>query len=406
MTLEKNPDTEYDLICSDIERFKLVNDLFGKAQGDKLLCYIADIYKSNDMRGCVYGRVSGDIFGLLIPSSRMSEKVLKSFSDKVAEYPLNITLALKSGICHVDDRTVPASVLCDRAALAADSIKGLYDHCIAYYDDNMRSKMLHEQFIIDNMRTALAKGQFEVYLQPKYGMATEKVAGAEALVRWFHPEMGFMSPGEFIPVFESNGFITELDMFVLDKTCSYIREWIDNYGTYVPVSVNVSRVDIANPELPKILIDTITRYRLEPHHIHLEVTETAYTEDSQQIIGVVGLLKKMGFAIEMDDFGSGYSSLNMLSELPINILKLDMKLVQKDLLGGYNLSIVSFIISLAKWMNLLVVAEGVETEEQLSALRSMDCTYAQGFYYAKPMPEKDFVKYFESNQTVLDNLIA
>ncbi|NCC08339.1 MAG: EAL domain-containing response regulator [Clostridia bacterium] len=406
MMLEQNPDVEYDLICSDIERFKLVNDLFGKAQGDNVLCYVADIYRENDLHDCVYGRVSGDVFGLLMPSCRVSEKVLKNFTSEVAKYPLNITLALKSGICRVDDRHLPASVLCDRAILAADSIKGLYDRYVAYYDDGMREKMLREQFIIDNMRPALANGQFEVFLQPKYGLAHEKVAGAEALVRWLHPEMGFMSPGEFIPLFESNGFITELDMFVWDKTCEYIREWINTYGTYVPVSVNVSRVDICNPDLPKILLDTLNRHDIEPCRLHLEVTETAYTENSQQIIETVGLLKGMGFAIEMDDFGSGYSSLNMLSELPINILKLDMKLVQRDLVNNGSRSIVSFIISLAKWMNLLVVAEDVETHEQLSALRSMNCNYVQGYYYAKPMPEKEFIKYFEAQQTIIDDMLA
>lgn len=263
----------------------------------------------------------------------------------------------------------------------------------ARYDESFRERTLREQGILDGMHKGVAEKQFQVYYQPKYNLVTGEMAGAEALVRWQHPEMGFLAPMEFIPLFEKNGFITELDMYVWETACRDLRGWLDAGYPNMTMSVNVSRADIYNPNLPDILLSMVYRHGLEPRRLHLEITETAYTEDSTQLIEVVTKLKNMGFLIEMDDFGTGYSSLNMLSGLPISYLKLDKGFVQREMADGNRESILSFVFGLAGRLRLPVVAEGVETAEQAQGLKNMRCGYAQGFYYARPMPKADFERY-------------
>lgn len=297
--------------------------------------------------------------------------------------------------------------MCDRALTACNSIKGKYGISFAYYDDTFRQKTLSEQFILDGMRVALKEKQFVVYYQPKYALSTEEIIGAEALVRWQHPQKGLMSPAEFIPLFERNGFITDLDIYVWDAVCSDLNSWIREGKHIIPISVNVSRTDIYNPELPDILCALTDKYGIPISLLHLEITETAYTEDSDQLINTVNKLIELGFLIEMDDFGSGYSSLNMLSELPINILKLDMSFINESA-NDRKKRILRVITYLARELNLPVVAEGVETEKQVLLLRELGCDYAQGYYYARPKSKEDFIKLMQEDTGKSDtqNVIA
>lgn len=389
--LAANPNSSFDLVCVDIERFKLVNDLFGMEEGDNLLKFLAEGIKERVGHLGISGRLGPDTFVSLINHrTNYSKDMFVDTIREINEYPLNITLTLRYGIYEIDDITLPINMMCDRARLAIESIKGKYGVYHSFYDQSFRNRMLLEQTITDNMKQALTEHQFKVYYQPKYDLSTEKIIGAEALVRWQHPENGFMSPDDFIPLFEKNGFITDLDMYVWEEACKKIAR-IQSLGIKaLPISVNVSRVDIYNPNLTDILINLVKKYNLKTKYLHLEITESAYTENSKQLIEVVSVLKKVGFVIEMDDFGTGYSSLNMLNELPIDMLKLDMRFLQNNTGARNNNNILSFIISLAKWMNLEVVAEGVETQEQVIMLRNMDCHYAQGYYYARPMSEIDF----------------
>lgn len=314
--LLRNPDKQYDIICSDIENFKLINDVFGVPTGDRLLKGVAEMYKQRvDGRG-ICGRMTSDKFACLL------------------------------------------------------------ERCFDYTDEIFKE----------------ANEQFQIYLQPKYRIEDEKLVGAEALVRWIHPEWGFQSPAEFIPLFEKNGFITKLDQYVWDKTCAAIREWEDEGLAPISVSVNVSRADIYNADLADILIRIVQKHNLSPTHLHLEITESAYTENPTQIIDTVRKLRDLGFIIEMDDFGSGYSSLNMLNEMPIDILKLDMKFIQSETAKQNSRGILQFIIALARWLHLSVVAEGVETQEQFDRLKEIGCDYVQGYYFAKPMPCHEFKK--------------
>lgn len=388
--LARNPDKEYDIVCSDIENFKLINDIFGIPAGDKILRGVAELYSSlsGDMGVC--GRLNADQFVCLLERRAFEDWMFINAHRTLTELDNAQNIVMKWGIYQIGDKSISVEQMCDRAILAARSIKGKYGKFFATYDDKLRNKLLREQAITDGMEAALAQNQFEIYLQPKYRLKDNALAGAEALVRWNHPEWGLQSPAEFIPLFERNGFITKLDRFVWDRTCAVLREWRDKGYPSLPVSVNVSRADIYNADLVDILIETIQKYDLEPSCLHLEITESAYTEDPDQIVSMVSSLREFGFIIEMDDFGSGYSSLNMLNKMPIDILKLDMNFIQSETAKPTNQGILHFIMSLARWMNLKVVAEGVETQAQLGHLQQIGCDYVQGYYFAKPMPCHEF----------------
>ncbi|MDD3336039.1 MAG: EAL domain-containing protein [Eubacteriales bacterium] len=392
--LQSGSDQSYTLIVTDIERFKLVNDCFGTAAGDELLRYVARqlAYNMGLQRG-LCARINSDHFVALVPvvfTEETFRPIVQKAEEELSVYPLNMKISLKFGVYPVTERELPISLMCDRALLVADGVKGQYQCICSFYDDTIRQRMLREQEISNEMNKAIEEDQFLVFLQPKYDIRNDYLVGAEALVRWDHPTLGFMNPGEFIPIFERNGFIAELDRYIWDKACEIIERWIVTEKKYVPVSVNVSRKDIYQEDLPDILSGIVKKHGLRPNQLHLEITETAYTENAEQLIAVVSKLKQMGFIIEMDDFGNGYSSLNMLSELPIDVLKLDMRFIQRESKENSSRSILSFIISLAKWMNLLVIAEGVESQSQVELLRNMDCNYVQGYYYAKPMPVSQF----------------
>ena len=404
--LHERTDIEWNMIALDIDRFKLVNESYGEETGDELLAYLAKmLLHYEDTKNCICARSYADHFFLLV--ERREYSYIKARHAELVEYmqkfPLDMKIALKFGVYEIRDRDMEISSMCDRAQIAANQIKGQYVTEICYYDDSLRKQLLMEQHITDDMEQALQEKQFQVYFQPKYDIFSETLSGAEALVRWMHPQNGFMSPAEFIPVFESNGFITEVDMFVWDKTCEKIRDWLDKYGCFVPISVNVSRKDMYKPNLPQILLDIVHKHGLEPKHLHLEITESAYVENPDQMLEVVEQLKNAGFIIEMDDFGSGYSSLNMLAAMPIDILKLDMKFVQNYSEADNSRSILSFVIGLAKWMNLYVIAEGVETREQLDLLRGMDCNLAQGYYFSKPLPGREFEEVLRKSGRTLED---
>lgn len=399
--LIRNPGQKYDIICSDIENFKLVNDVFGITAGDQLLRNVADIYlKFTETKG-VCGRLTADRFVCLLEHRwEYDDEMFIRANALINDSANSKNVVTKWGIYHVEDPTISVEQMCDRALLAVNSIKGQYGKYFATYDDKLRSSLLREQAISDCMETALAEGQFEIYLQPKYRIMDNMLSGAEALVRWNHPEWGFQSPAQFIPVFEKSGFITNLDQFVWDQTCAALRDWDDRGYPAINVSVNVSRADIYNADLTNILMDILGKYNLKPERLHLEITESAYTEDPKQIIDTVGSLRKLGFVIEMDDFGSGYSSLNMLNQMSLDILKLDMKFIQSETSKSVNKGILHFIMDLARWMNLTVVAEGVETEEQLERLKDAGCDYAQGYYYAKPIPRAEFEELLKNASVV------
>lgn len=390
--IQTNTNKSYLLIFANISRFKLVNELFGRTEGDRLLNFIGKTMMDTFCEDEICGHAEADNFFILMDCDKYSEEIIKVIVNKLNEYPIPINIVMRFGVYMVSDISMPIEKICDRAKLAVDTFEGNYDTFITYYDDSIREKLLREQMITNSMRKAVEEKQFLVYYQPKFDLKTECVIGAEALVRWKHPEYGFLSPGEFIPIFEKNGFISELDYYVWDCVCQKIASWIETGHELLPISVNVSRVDLYNPKLPELLFGLIMKYNIPIQYLHLEITESAYTDNAKQMIDTVNQIRQIGFVIEMDDFGTGYSSLNMLSDLPIEILKLDMSFLKNNVGRSSGRSVIQFVINLAKWLGLFVVAEGVETQEQAIFLKNMGCDYAQGYYYSKPIEDADFEK--------------
>ena len=387
--LAENPNTQFSIVASNIVNFKVYNDAFGTKAGDRLLQQIADDIRSRMGEKGVYARYGADRFLCLV--ERDQEQLDRAAVEDHSHRPDSMrNLVMKLGVYEVTDRAVPVEKMCDRAFLAADSIKGQYNQHIAVYDDVLRDKLLREQAITDSMENALDEGQFTVYLQPKYSLHDDRLSGAEALVRWIHPEWGFMSPGEFIPLFEKNGFITQLDRYVWEQVCILLRDWKQKGYPDIAVSVNVSRADVYQDDLRDTLSGLVAKYGIEPRQLHLELTESAYTENPNQIISTVDKLREVGFIVEMDDFGSGYSSLNMLNQMKLDVLKLDMKFIQTETAKPAEQGIMRFVVNLARWLNLSVVAEGVETRAQLERLREVGCDYVQGYFFSRPLPSQEF----------------
>lgn len=388
-----NSDQEFDMICSDIDSFKLVNERYGERKGDQLLHFVAGKLKELLPKPAVYGRIGGDLFAVLCPHYEYEQHVsnVERFTELMKSAPVKNVDVYFGVYCNIS-KTLPISVICDNALLAIENKKHNYNVKIAAYDDSVRQKMHREQTILDIMGTALEQHEFQVYFQPKHDLVKDKTGGAEALVRWINPELGFMNPGEFIPLFEKNGFIGNLDSYILEENCRIIRQWLDEGKTPVPISVNVSRADFEQADLVTKIRELTEKYHVPREYIHLEVTESAYIDNPGIISDAVKQLKEEGFSIELDDFGSGFSSLSTVVELSPDILKLDMSII-RNILNENQRTVITHIISMAKDLNMKTVAEGVETEEQKEILKKLGCDYIQGYFYSKPLPQKDFEAY-------------
>ena len=299
---------------------------------------------------------------------------------------------LRMGAYSNVDKTIDIERRFDRAKLAADTVKNSIAKTIGIYDDSMRESEVFAEQLIDDFRTAIQERQFLVYYQPKFNIQCETPAlsSAEALVRWKHPKLGMVSPGVFIPLFEQNGLIQELDRYVWQEAASQVRDWKQRLGVSVPVSINVSRIDMYDPELVEKMVELVRQNGLEFSELLLEITESAYTGDSAQIIETVTRLREQGFKIEMDDFGTGYSSLNMISSLPVDALKLDMQFIRNAFRDRKDTRLLEAVIQLAESLEVPTIAEGVETAEQLLALKSMGCDVVQGYYFSRPLPADEF----------------
>ena len=395
--LKNHPDTEYDMICGDVENFSVINAQYGIEKGDELLCYIADFYRDKFGATILCSRIGADNFAIFCEHEVDYKQYLDSeITTYIRQNAPVGNYVVKYGVYENVDRKLPPAFIYDRARLALHKSKHNYGVKIAKYDMEQSEELVRKKMILDNMEEALSTNQFQVYFQPKVGLATGRVEGAEALVRWIHPEYGFMPPDSFIPVFEENGFIWRLDYYVTECVCRKLDEWKKSGMPVVPISVNLSRRDFEQEHLVEDICRLTDKYGIEHQYIHLEVTESAYTENPEQVIFKVTGLRKAGFQIEMDDFGTGYSSLNMLSELPIDILKLDKRMSQKRNIQQ-NQTILNFVFGLAQCIGLITVAEGVENIEMVEKLKKLGCDMVQGYYYAKPLPVHDFEKYLADN---------
>ncbi|MBR6288131.1 MAG: EAL domain-containing protein [Acholeplasmatales bacterium] len=385
-------DTYYeitDALILDIRHFHIINDRFGVHYGDRVLRNVADKLREviNQLDGIVC-RKEADTFMIYCPHQDNYSFIL----DKLKE--IDSSIIYRIGIYEYVDKDVDVSIRFDRAKLASDKIRTSINKNIEFYNEKMREKELYEEKLINDFEESLLNNEFKVFYQPKFNVRKDKpyLSSSEALVRWFHHDLGMVSPGDFIPLFEENGLIQRLDKFVWSEVGKQLRNWKEKYDFYVPVSVNVSRIDMYEPDFIDTLLKIIKDNNLTTNDIYLEITESAYTSDSKQMIEIVNKLRDLGFSIEMDDFGTGYSSLNMINELPIDVLKLDMVFV-RNAHKNHDTKIVEFIIDIAKYLEVPVIAEGVETKEQVESLKNLGCDIIQGYYFSKPIPSNEFEKF-------------
>ena len=388
------PDEKMDAIILDINNFRTVNERHGKDYGDDVLRRVAGLVRAIVHEdGGIVCRRAADTFQVYCPHREDYKALLDKASAGLAEeLDASSRIRLRMGVYSDVDKTLDIERRFDRAKMAADTVRNSYTRNIGVYDDTLHKAELYSMQLIEGFPSALEQRQFLVYYQPKFDIRSDvpSLCGAEALVRWNHPELKMVSPGVFIPLFENNGLIEALDHYIWREAARQVREWKDKFGFSVPVSVNVSRIDLNDPNIIYTLLNIMEEFKLDAGDLHLEVTESAYAEDAEQIVDMVKRLRALGFLVEMDDFGTGYSSLNMLSTLPIDILKLDMKFIQTAFAEEKNTDMLGIIIEIARHISAPVVAEGVETQQQLDALKELGCDIVQGYYFSPPVPAEKF----------------
>ena len=384
---------EYALVYFDIIRFKAINDMFGLLAGDSLLKHIAQTIKASAKEEDVICRLEADRFVFFTNhSGEELQQLIEKLLDEITQYDLTFKITCNVGIYVTNEEKLSVDAMIDRAVLALSTIKGSYTSKYKYYTESIRKDMLSEQEISGIMATALEEKQFVLYYQPQYNHATGMLIGAEALVRWIHPERGMVSPGVFIPIFEKNGFITRLDLYVFEQVCVFIRGCLDKGLPLVPVSSNFSRYDIFQPDFVGKLEQIRKKYDVPTKFLRVEITESAVVGDSRQANEIINQLHSYGYIVEMDDFGSGYSSLNVLKDIELDMIKLDMLFLSENSDSQRGGIILSSIVRMIKWLGMPVIAEGVETLENADFLKSIGCEYIQGYFYSRPLPETQYLE--------------
>lgn len=383
-----------DAVTVNINHFHLYNELYGMNEGDQVLKLVGGkLKKFADEKGGIASRSEADNFSMYLPHQdsyeELANDILKCIQKDFHVHNTGIRFGINDSIDQKNERLEMAF---DRARSAGDAVDKDAKKMIVYYDSSVRKQRMFEERLLRDIHEAIAKKQFKVLYQPKYDVTEDLpiLKGAEALVRWEHPELGTIYPSKFISLFEEHGLIQLLDDYVWRKTAKQIREWKDKYKVSIPVSVNVSRIDIQEHDVVEHLLGIVKQANINVSDLHLEITESACATDTNQLIETVKRFRENGFIIEMDDFGSGYSSLNMLTSLPIDVLKVDMRFMENIKEDRKNVRMVELVKEIADFLKVPVVAEGVEQQEQLDTLKELGCQMIQGYYFSKPVGVQEF----------------
>ena len=396
--IKANPETPYYMIVSDINDFKMINDVFGRETADKLLVKMAGDIEKFSHPGSAICRWRGDIFCAFAKKSIIDLEALEKLVKEIwAEQNLiNSPVVIHIGIFETSgnaDEALTVAGMVDRAQLAIAGIKNDFNRCIAIYDDKLRKDKLWEQQITNELASAIAEGQIIPYLQPQYA-ADGRLEGGEVLVRWNHPVEGLLSPFRFIPIFEKNGLIATIDAFIWEEACKILNGWAKRKDGHeaLNLSINISPKDFYFLDIYQVITGLVEKYDISPHRLHLEITESSVMNNAAEHIKQINSLREYGFTVEMDDFGSGYSSLNMLKDMPVDILKIDMVFLGKTADFRKSKIILNSIVNMANNLEMPQITEGVETREQFDMLKSMGCKLFQGYFFSKPVPLDEFEK--------------
>lgn len=392
---KENPDRNYALIYSDIDNFKYINDTYGYQFGDRILYEFALEMTRYFSEGSLFGRVSADNYVILVPYESKEEletAILafnKNFHTIQKEKHVATNVSIISGVYFLKPSDNITTAI-DKANVARKDAKQTAYSVCKFYNNEMEEKIRRDQELTNDMEEALANGEFVVYLQPKVQLRGDKLAGAEALVRWKRKDGQIIPPDDFIPLFEKNGFILQLDYYVYEEVCKIMKSWMEKNIALVPISVNVSRLHLREKNFTEKIMKLVDRYGISPKVMELELTESVFVSDTENTIQVMKQLRNYGFTVSIDDFGAGYSSLTLLKDMETDVLKLDKEFFRHGEMQQQEKIIVSSIINMAKQLNMKVISEGIETEKQMAFLKEICCDMVQGYYYAKPMPIEEF----------------
>lgn len=389
--IEANPGRKFRVQRYNIDKFRDINGIYGYDTGNRLLRDFGICMKNFDTADSFSAHLNADHFARFCADDVCTaEESYNNFCKCFENYKLNIPIKLHMGVYDLCEEDCNSYTMSYKALLALQTIKGKFAKRIAYYEKGMMAIEASQQELLADVQNAIDTEQFEVWFQPQVDYRQKRIIGAEALVRWRHPRLGLITPNVFIPLLEKSDCITTVDGFVFNKVCEYIHEWRKETGEIIPVSVNLSRNDIYRKNLCGELLNLIEKYEIPTDAIHLEITESSYMSDSKLFFDTMAKLRNSGFFVEMDDFGSGYSSLNSLKDISIDKLKLDMKFLMGAEENSKAKVILSAVINMAQMLGLPVIAEGVETEEQAKMLSEFGCDHMQGYYFSRPVPAKEY----------------
>lgn len=393
--LEANPDEKYFIVCCDIGKFKLINEFSGIAVGDKILKSMAATLKEKTVIGEVYGRIDNDRFAILIPKDRLNLQLFIDESQRIFKETVNLSIlpTCYFGVYEIEDTDMRVSFMCDRAFIAIDTIKGQYRKQVAWYDSKLRDSALREQQLVYQLPEAISTGQIKIYLQPQ-STIEGKAVGAEALVRWEHPDEGIVSPSEFIPIFEKNGMITKIDRYVWRLAFQKLFEWKTAGRDDFYISVNISPKDFYLMSILNEFNELLSEFDIDPKNLHIELSEDVMMGDLERQIKLIDQLRKIGFTIEIGDFGTGNTSLKILRECNIDILKVDIGFLQNTNSPRNAHIIMKELIQMARNLGMKILAKGIETKDQMDLLHDEGCELFQGYYFSKPIDTKSFERIY------------